>query len=84
MVNIYSDGQVLVPFWAYAGQNTGIPIPRLTTDEFRASASTLFGFKGSEGQGRTSPGWLTPERSDQLLTFCLAVADAYAEIEVST
>lgn len=81
VVNVYSDGQVLVPFWAYAGQNTGIPIPSLTTDEFRATASALFGFKGSEGQGRTSPGWLSPERADQLLTFGLGVADAYTEIE---
>ena len=79
VVALYSDGRVFVPFSSYAGQNSGIPIPELTTAAFRSRADQLFGFKGSELQARTSPGWLSPEKSDQLIAFALGVATAYSE-----
>jgi hypothetical protein len=82
VVAIYSDGRVLVPFGSYEGQNSGIPIPSLTTDEFRSSADELFGFNGSERQARTPPGWLVPERASDLLQFSLGVAAAYADANV--
>ncbi len=78
VVAVYSDGRVLVPFSAYAGTNSGIAIDSLTTDEFRTSADSLFGFDGSERHGRTEPGWLTDETAERLLEFCERVADAYA------
>lgn len=68
----------MVPFSSYAGQNSGIPIDALTTDEFRAEADALFGFNGSERQARTAPGWLTTERADSPLAFCSQVAEEYA------
>lgn len=79
VITIYSDGSILVPFGSYAGQNTGIPVERLATAEFRSNADALFGFSGSERQARTPPGWLTPERVDSLVTFSLEIAAAYAE-----
>jgi hypothetical protein len=79
VVTLYPNGQVLVPFSSYAGQNSGRPIERLIADEFRAEADRLFGFSGSERQARTSPGWLTPDRVDSLLAFGLEVAAAYAD-----
>jgi hypothetical protein len=78
VVALYSDGRVMVPFSAYDGLNSGIPIEPLMTPSFRSNADKLFGFNGSERQARTVAGWLTPERSDQLLEFCLQVAQAYA------
>jgi hypothetical protein len=78
VVAVFSDGQVLVPFSSYAGVNSGIPIEALTTNEFRVRANTLFGFAGSEKQARTKSGWLTIERAEPLLKFCLDVAAAYA------
>ncbi|TDO57379.1 hypothetical protein EV651_111103 [Kribbella sp. VKM Ac-2571] len=77
VVAVFNDGHVLVPFSAYAGLNSGIPIESLTTPEFRDAADQLFGFNGTEKQARTVPGWLTPERVNPLLTFCSQVADAY-------
>lgn len=77
VVALSVDGRVLVPFGAYQGQNSGISIPALTTDHFRATANSLFGFNGTEVQARTVPGWLTPDRVDSLLDFCLVVANAY-------
>ena len=78
VVALYSDGRVPVPFSSYAGQNSGIEIASLTTPEFKTSADTLFGFSGSERQARTTPGWLSLDRVEPLLTFCFNVADAYA------
>jgi hypothetical protein len=77
VVALYSDGRVMVPFGSYAGQNSGIPIDQLTTDEFRADADELFGFNGSERQARTTPGWLRPASVMRLLDFCRLVSDAY-------
>ena len=77
VVAVYSDARVMVPFSSYAGQNSGIPIDALTTDEFRAEADALFGFNGSERQARTAPGWLTTDRADSLFTFCSRVAEEY-------
>lgn len=77
VVAVYDDGRVLVPFGSYAGQNSGIPIPALTTREFREQADRLFGFSGSESQARTVTGWLGGSTADQLLQFCREVAAAY-------
>lgn len=78
VVAIYADGRVQVPFSAYAGANSGIEIPELTTSAFRQEADALFEFNASERQARTSPGWLTPEKATALLDFCSRVAAAYA------
>jgi len=78
VVAVYSDGRVLVPFGSYGGQNSGIAIQPLMTQQFRTSTDALFGFAGSERQARTGPGWLTPERAEPLVRFCQAVAAAYA------
>ncbi len=83
VVALYSDGRVLVPFSSYGGQQSGIPIEVLTTQAFRTSADTLFGFSGSERQARTTPGWLTSERVDALVEFIFAVAAAYADANQS-
>jgi len=77
VVAVFNDGHVLVPFSSYAGTNSGIPIEPLTTTEFRSSADELFGFNGTEKQARTTPGWLTPERVEALMSICLQVAHAY-------
>lgn len=77
VVAVYSDGRVLVPFSSYAGQNSGISIPDLTTSDFRDRADALFGFSGTERQARTAPGWLTHDRVQPLVDFCLEVAGAY-------
>jgi hypothetical protein len=78
VVTVYSDGQVLVPFGAYAGVNSGIAIEALANETFRKRADTLFGFNSSEHQARTAPGWLTPEMVDPLIEFCHQVSAAYA------
>lgn len=79
VVAIFNDGRVLVPFSSYAGVNSGIEITALTTPEFRASADSLFLFNGTEKQARTQPGWLSTDRAEPLLQFCLAVANAYQD-----
>jgi len=81
VVAIFSDGQVMVPFSSYAGQNSGISIPELVDPEFRTAADGLFGFAGTEKQARTLPGWLTEDRVEHLLVFCQRVADAYRDAE---
>lgn len=84
VVAVYSDGRVLVPFGSYGGQNSGIAIEALTTDDFRATADALFGFKGSERQARTAPGWLTTATVLPLLDFCERVAEEYASAGETT
>lgn len=79
VVAVFHDGQVMVPFGSYAGQNSGIPIGPLTTVDFRVEADALFGFNGTEKLAKTAPGWLTEERVSPLMSFCKQVADAYAE-----
>lgn len=78
VVAVYSDGKVLIPFGSYAGQNSGIPIPALTTPTFRTGADSLFGFLGTELQAKTAAGWLTTQSADALIEFCAKVAGAYA------
>jgi hypothetical protein len=77
VIAITTDGRILVPFSAYAGQNSGIPIPPLMTPNFRAEADDLFGFMGFEKQARTSEGWLARDRAEPLLRFAFEVASAY-------
>lgn len=83
VVALFNDGHVMVPFFSYAGANSGIPIPSLTTQVFRTAADQLFGFNGTEKLARTQPGWLTEARVDSLLEFCTQVAKAYADALVS-
>lgn len=78
VLDVYADGRVLVPFGSYAGQNSGVAIDELIQPAFRSSADALFGFRGSERQARTAPGWLTADRLEDLLQFGLRVANAYA------
>ena len=79
VVAVFYDGQVMVPFGSYAGQNSGIPIEPLTTVDFRVKADALFGFNGTEKLAKTAPGWLTEERVSPLMSFCKQVADVYAD-----
>ena len=76
---VFFDGQVMVPFGSYAGQNSGIPIDPLTTVDFRVDASALFGFNGTEKLAKTTPGWLTEARVGPLMSFSKQVANAYAD-----
>lgn len=76
---VFFDGQVMVPFGSYAGQNSGIPIEPLTTVDFRVKADALFGFNGTEKLAKTAPGWLTEELVGPLVSFCKQVANAYAD-----
>lgn len=77
VVVLYPDGRVMVPFSSYAGVNSGIPIPTLTMDDFRAYADELFAFTPGQKQARNAPGWLQPERVGQLLEFARRVAKEY-------
>lgn len=77
VLTLYPDGRLMVPFGAYAGQNTGIAIPQLITAEVRARADEIFGFSGSSSQPRTAPSWLRPDRAEAVLSFASEVADAY-------
>lgn len=79
VIAIFNDGRILVPFSSYAGVNSGIEIPSLTTATFREGADSLFGFSGTEKQARTQPGWLSTARVEPLLAFCFGVANAYKE-----
>lgn len=79
IVSLYLDGSVLVPFSAYAGANSGIPIEAIGTPEFRSAANELFGFTGTEKLARTQPGWLTPDHVEPLLAFCRSVVSAYED-----
>lgn len=83
VVAMYSDGRVFVPFSSYAGQNSGIAIGPLITDDFRSHANALFGFTGSEKQARTHSAWLTDSTAQPLLDFCFQVASAYAAAKTS-
>jgi len=83
VVAVFHDGQVMVPFGSYAGQNSGIPVEPLTTAAFRGEADALFGFNGTEKLAKTSPGWLTAARVVPLMDFCKQVADAYADAVVN-
>lgn len=76
---LYPNGQVAVPFGAYGGQNTGIPIKHLSTDAFRDQAKDVFGLTGSRSIERTEPHWVNPGRSDVIIAFASRVADAYKE-----
>lgn len=77
VVALFNNGQVLIPFSSYAGTNSGIAVPALTSPEFRPKADTLFGLRGTEKQARTAAGWLTAEKVEPLLEFCQAVSSAY-------
>jgi len=79
VVSLFPDGRVQVPFGAYDGDNSGIPILELGTTEFRARANELFGFRGGERIPSTVAGWLTQERVEPLLVYCIEVASAYAD-----
>lgn len=85
VVAIFNDGHIMVPFSAYAGTNSGIPIEALTTVEFRARADQLFGFVGTEKLAQTAAGWLRQDRVADLMAFCFDVAAAYkAAMTLST
>ncbi len=71
---IYSDGSVAVPFAAYRGKRTGLQILALSSPDFIEEARAQFGL--DPHQNRTHPGWLTPDRVDELMEFCDIVAAA--------
>ena len=74
VIRIYSDGSAAVPFGAYRGNNTGLPIAALTTPSFLEQTRALFGI--APQKNRTEPGWLTSDRVEKLLGFCDSVAAA--------
>ena len=76
---LYPNGQIAVPFGAYRGQNTGIPIQNLSTDKFREHANAVFGLVGTGSNERTEPEWVNPHRCDMVLAFAVEVADAYRD-----
>lgn len=84
VIRLYSDGSVAVPFGAYGGKSTGLPIAALTSAEFIEQTKTMFGLV--QQQQRTVPGWLRTDRVDEVLGFCDAVAaalDAARQVGVS-
>jgi hypothetical protein len=77
VIGLHRDGSLIVPFGAYAGQNTGIPIDALATSEFRERTDAKFGLTGTPTQGRTPSGWLGSDVVDSVLAFAIEVADTY-------
>lgn len=75
---VYADGRVMVPFSSYGGQNTGLEIPALSTDDFRAAADSRFGFTPGQKHARNDSGWLKSEKVDSVLEFAEGVAQEYA------
>jgi len=84
VISLFLDGHVQVPFGAYSGANSGIPIPQLATPEFRDHANGLFGFNSGQELASTAPGWLTPDKVEPLLAFCHEVASAYEDALAAT
>lgn len=78
VLSVLLNGQVAVPFTAYAGTNSGIPIEALCSDEFRAYAGDVFGFAGTPSLARTPAGWLQPNRVEDVFAFATRVASEYA------
>ncbi|WP_370200622.1 hypothetical protein [Aeromicrobium sp.] len=78
VVTLYPDGSVLIPYGAYAGQNTGIEIAALSGPDFRQHTEAIFGSGGTASSGRTGPGWVEPSTVEPLLEFAQRVARAYA------
>jgi hypothetical protein len=74
VIRIYTDGRIAVPFTAYRGMNTGVPIPALTSQQFLEDTRALFAI--APQQNRTNPGWLTPDRVETLIEFCDRVVAA--------
>ena len=83
VIDIYSDGHVLVPFHSYAGSNSGIPVEELLSESFRARANALSGFNGQEKVARSAPAWLRPDCVEDLLSFSREVANAYAQAQTT-
>lgn len=79
VLGLYPNGQISVPFGAYRGQNTGIPVQNLSTDTFREHANAIFGLSGTGSNERTEPQWVAPDRTDAVLEFASKVAEAYSE-----
>jgi hypothetical protein len=74
VIRIYADGGVAIPFAAYRGKSTGLPIPALTSPPFLEDSRALFGL--APQKNRTNPGWLRPDRVEKLIEFCDSVAAA--------
>jgi hypothetical protein len=85
VVALYPDGCVGVSFSAYAGSNSGVAVPALTTEPFRSRANVLFSFEGKGQWAKTGPGWISEATTDRLITFSTEVAEAYrAEVDRMT
>jgi len=74
-----SVGTVIIPLGAYRGVNTGVEVEALTTDEFCAHVSALFGVDTAKNFASTRPGWFTSSTRDELLTYARDVARIYAD-----
>jgi len=83
VLSVYPDGSAQVPFSSYAGGNSGIAIAGLINPQWRHSADILFATAPDAKQPRTIPGWLTPERVEPAMRFCLDVAAAYLDAKTN-
>lgn len=82
VIALYPDGRVLIPFSAFAGTNSGVAVPALTTEPFRKGADQLFGTHGKGQLAKSDIAWIAESRSDDLIAFCVQVAEAYsAEVD---
>ncbi|WP_138443440.1 hypothetical protein [Sinomonas susongensis] len=80
VIALYPDGHVVIPFRSYAGSNSGIAIPALTTESFRTQANAIFRLDSKSA--RTGPGWISDATVNDLIAFATNVANAYrAEAE---
>lgn len=79
VIAMYPNGQVGIPFGAYGGLNTGIPIPRLTTEDFQEQTRARFGLSGTKTNERSGQNWLSPARTETVIGFAVEVAQAYAD-----
>lgn len=79
VIALYPNGQVGIPFGAYAGLNAGISIPALTSTDFQERAQLTFGLTGTKSSERSAQRWLTPKQTEIVIGFALEVAEAYAE-----
>lgn len=66
-------------FGAYGGLNSGIPIPRLTTEEVQEQTRARFGLSGTKANERSRKHWLSPATAETVVEFAVEVARAHAD-----
>jgi hypothetical protein len=84
IISIGLAGDLLIPFGAYAGLNSGIAIAPLDSAEFQEATSRRFDLRRTKAFGKSPEGWLTADRVEDVLVFCLEVAQAFATFQSTT